>query len=168
MTQVLCSDDGQFLVGIDLLGLIHAWNLNTKSRVSIRIADEKVIQITMAKHYPYLAISMESGQIKLFNLVDGMEISTIECNAIKIRQLAFTPDDRILAGASWEGDIYFWNVETSQLENTIGGYFTPANNMQVSPDNKFLVAGIGSQVKLFNPANLQEIQSLNGNFYAGN
>jgi WD40 repeat protein len=163
--HVACSQDGKYLVGVDSNGLLQVWDLDTNSKISKQLEEDKVIQFTVANQSHYSAISMDNGQIKLYNLAEGAVISTIQGDSTKIRYLAFSPDDSILAGASWEGEIYLWNTQTGQIENTISGFSTPASLLQVSPDNKYLLVGIGEELKLFDPKSLMEIRSLSGKYY---
>ena len=62
-------------------------------------------------HYVY-------RRIRLWDLKTGMEIRTISESKFEISGVAFSPDNRLLAGAGPEGIIKLWNIKTGRLERS--------------------------------------------------
>lgn len=62
-------------------------------------------------HYIYI-------RIKLWDLKTGMEVRTLSEPKFEISGIAFSPDNRLLAGAGPEGIIKLWNVKTGRLDRS--------------------------------------------------
>ena len=62
-------------------------------------------------HYVY-------RRIRVWNLKTGIEIRIISEPKFEISGIAFSPDNRLLAGAGPEGIIKLWNVKTGLLERS--------------------------------------------------
>lgn len=55
--------------------------------------------------------------------------------------LAFTPDDKVLASASYDGKVRLWDVATGNLLHRLGGHDPYPTSLAVSPDGKVVAAG---------------------------
>jgi WD40 repeat protein len=54
--------------------------------------------------------------------------------------LAFSPDSRLLASASWSGKLMIWDAETGNLLHTLSGHAHPVSALAFSPDSRLLVS----------------------------
>jgi WD40 repeat protein len=72
-------------------------------------------------HYVY-------SRVKLWDLKTGLEIRTINEPKLEISGVAFSPDNRFLAGAGPEGIIKLWNVATGRLERSFPAPSAPKQN----------------------------------------
>ncbi|MCH8149417.1 MAG: WD40 repeat domain-containing protein [Planctomycetes bacterium] len=69
-----------------------------------------------------------------------------------ITSLAFSPDDKTLATASWDQSVKLWNMETGKLIAALSGHKQPVSAIAFSPDGRTLAsATYGSQEMLTIP-----------------
>lgn len=92
--------------------------------------DEEVRAISLSSDGKLLASSevgfTQSGnqfqyvykRVKVWDLKTGSVIRTIDEPKFELRGIAFSPDNRYLAGAGPEGIIKLWSVDTGRLERS--------------------------------------------------
>lgn len=84
------------------------------------------------------------GQISLFEMSDGREITAFAAHENVITRLAYSPDGRYLASSSIDRSIRIWDTETRALEQALtledprGGEVLA---IAYSPDGKYLASG---------------------------
>jgi WD40 repeat protein len=74
----------------------------------------------------------------------------------------FSPDGKLLAGSSWDGDARIWDVATArQMGPPLRGHFVGVNRVQFTPDNRtLLTSGDDISARLWSVANGQELVTI--------
>ena len=77
------------------------------------LASSDVGFTTSGNQYQYIY-----KRIKIWNLKTGERVFALDQPGFEINGVAFTPDNRLLAGAGADGIIKFWNVKSGQEERS--------------------------------------------------
>ncbi|MGQ9863279.1 MAG: caspase family protein [Bacteroidia bacterium] len=87
---------------------------------------------------PYLASSDIQGQVRLWQLPEGLNFATLKADTQGVRGLAFTPDNRYLVCAGKGGEISIWSLTTKTLEKRFN---LPASwwSVDISPNGQYMV-----------------------------
>src|SRR3989442_3228876 len=82
-------------------------------------------------------------------------------HAGEILSVAFAPDDKLLASASYGGTVKLWNVATRQAALTLIGHSGPVARATFAPDGKLMAAtGADGTLRLWPAPSLREIQNV--------
>ena len=74
------------------------------------------------------------------------EVRTLTGHQEAVTAIAFSPDNHLLASASMDTTVRFWEVDSGQSSRTLKGEPKKwANCLVFSPDGKLLAAGGGGQ-----------------------
>lgn len=86
-----------------------------------------------------------------------------DAHSTTIRSVAFSPDGTILASASYDHTIKFWDVKTRKLIRTLTGHTSSLRIIQFSPDGKLLASSsTDNTVRLWNVATGKTVHVLSG------
>lgn len=85
-----------------------------------------------------LVLAFREGGVRLVEISSGAELHVFD---VALHQLELSLDGALLAGASVDGELYIWNVESGELmhEMTLDGM---ANNLTFAPDGKTLAVEV--------------------------
>jgi WD40 repeat protein len=76
--------------------------------------------------------------------------------------LAITPDGQNFISGNLQGEIQLWNLQTGEVQKTIGKHSESVDTILISPDGKTLVSGDGKTIKIWNLRTDQMNTSLSG------
>lgn len=121
-----------------------------------------------------LAIAMiDEGKLNLWNI----RISNLICriDTCSIDSLAFSPDDKTLAGACWDAPIKLWEVKTGNFLHNLGEADADFIDVEFSPDGKTVAGATSSYsdidrhtVKLWNVETHDLLHSFKGGYVSDN
>ena len=78
-----------------------------------------------------------------------------------VEDVAFSPDGKTLAMASYEGNVQLWDVATGKLLETLKGHSSAVQAVVFSPDGRTLASGSTDQtVRLWNVETRRELMQL--------
>ena len=103
------------------------------------------------------------GEVKLWSLRDGVLalVSTMVGHSDSIYAVAFSPDARTLATASYDKLIKLWDVATGQELKTLKDHIDAVYAVAFTPDGKRLIsAGADRTVKVWNPETGEKLYTL--------
>lgn len=91
------------------------------------------------------------NNIQLYDLHKKQLLNTLEGHLKPVKSITFSPDGRILASGSDDGQIRIWDWETGNLMYIFSEHSAAVNTVAISPDNQFLATGsVDKTVALFN------------------
>lgn len=124
----------------------------------------------------YLLTCSDDKTARLWNAATGTLLFTYripigEANEGKIYACSLSPDGRIAAlggrtGFDWDGElcIYLVNTQTGSIIHRIKGFHNTINDLEFSPDGKWLCASLGGNngVRIFDTRGWVEYKKLEG------
>jgi len=87
-----------------------------------------------------LAIGTAFGEVELWDVDSGKQLSTLHVEGFGITQVEFLPSGKILAVAG-DRDLQLWNVQTRKLERVLEGHRTTIRSLALSPDGHTMATG---------------------------
>jgi WD40 repeat protein len=98
--------------------------------------------VGMAGHHQ-LATGDRSGDVRLWD-IDSIgerdELITVRGHEQPVSMLAFSPDGRLVATASWDKSIRLWDLKAKTLLRLLSGHADSATNVKFSPDGRRLAS----------------------------
>ena len=80
--------------------------------------------------------------------------ATLEGHTDIVWSVAFSPNGKMLASASWDQSVRLWNVNTGRLLHTLTGHTNEVMSVAFSPDGNTLASGSwDGTIRLWNPRN---------------
>ena len=136
------SEDGErFRTGSSRT--IRSWDIKTGTAL-----DTVMLQSSVARAYSLspngkilASVGSDKPQIvKLWDLPDGSERTTLIGHTWAVETLTFSQDNSLLATGGREGEIYVWDVETGHRKKTLEGYQISVKALAFSPDSSTLAS----------------------------
>jgi WD40 repeat protein len=115
------------------------------------LGEQQAVHLTVSPDGGTLAIGGSRGNVELRDLTGGRPARTIADHPSTVRQVAFSPDGRLLATIT-AGDtlVRLWDAATGELLASLNGHAEPPNALAFSPDGRTLAsAGVDGLVTLW-------------------
>ncbi len=137
------SKDGKTLVSVNSDENIRLWNPYTGEQLKTIKQNRKLEVVQYSPDGRIFACSECYGKatVLLFDADTGELLHDLKMpgHADWVTDFLFSPDGQTLSVKTC-GEIYFWNVNTGELEKTITGYSDVVSSVAYSPDGKILVS----------------------------
>lgn len=126
------GNDNEFYAGSAKLIILDARS-GKRLRVSAVSGD---LNALVPSSGPYLATVDSTEAVHFLNTAAGTMANMSIPPEQNIWRLAFSPDSKLLAGASWKGDIGLWDMQTGAKLRTLGRHTEFVKQIAFSPDGK--------------------------------
>jgi WD40 repeat protein len=108
-------------------------------------------------------VTVQAGAVLLWDVAAGLEKALLLGHGGPVAGLAFAPDGRTLATASFDKTIKLWDVAAARERTTLHGHTAPVFTVAFSGDGKRLASGaVDGIVKVWDPAAGQLLLSCKG------
>ncbi|BAY62371.1 WD-40 repeat-containing protein [Calothrix brevissima NIES-22] len=88
-----------------------------------------------------LAVGDAKGEIRLYRIADGEQISVCRGHDDWVRSIAFSPNGKIIVSGSEDKRLGIWNVNTGQCIQMLSGDAHRIRSVAFSPDGRFFASG---------------------------
>ena len=137
------SKDGKMLVSVNSDENVRLWNPHTGELLKTIKQDRDLEEVLYSPDGRIFACSEEYGKatVLLFDADTGQLLHDLKMpgHAEWVTDFLFSPDGQTLT-VKTQDEIYFWNVNTGELEMTITGYSDVVSSVVYSPDGKTLAS----------------------------
>ncbi len=137
------SKDGRTLVSVNSDENIRLWNPHTGEQLKTIKQDRKLEVVQYSPDGRIFACSEDYGEatVLLFDADTGELLHDLKMpgHAEWVTGFLFSPDGQTLAVKTCD-EIYFWDVNTGELEKTITGYSDVVSSVAYSPDGRTLAS----------------------------
>ncbi len=165
VNQVAVHPDGRRLVATATNGAILIWDLDDGGRLLRDLSDPAfpVRSVRFSPDGALLAISSESGSVRVFNTDDYRSAGQVIDDGGDVRGLAFSPDGRVLATGSFGHSVKLWNVGSWSLRAELEGHDNSIWSVDISPDGRYVAsASADHTIRLWDMATGALCTTLNG------
>lgn len=168
VTSVAGSHDNRFLASGSDDKTIKLWNLETGNELRTMSGYSNYVEdVVFSLDDQFLATSTYNGKIVVWKIDKKGEFLKMQAhtsaNSEQVRDLAFSPNGKLLASASDDNTIRLWNPRTGDLIRTLEAHSDNVTSVAISPDGKLLASGSDDKtVKLWNLETGNEITTFLG------
>ncbi|MEH2226531.1 WD40 repeat domain-containing protein [Nostoc sp.] len=159
VVHVAISADGKVLLRRYNDQPVQLWNLQTGEELGVvNLGAEYANPLALNSTGSMLA-AVELGQIALWDVKTNKMIYSFTHDSEWIKQIVFSPDDRILASGGYDHTIKLWNVQTNCEIKTLETY-SSIMDLAFSPSETIL-ASVSSDgtIRLWDLETMEEIHS---------
>lgn len=137
------SSDSKTLVSVNSDENVRLWNPHTGEQLKTIERNRELEVVQYSPDGKIFACSEDYGEptVLLFDADTGELLHDLKMpgHAEWVTGFQFSPDGQTLA-VKTENEIYFWDVNTRELEKTITGYSDVVSSIAYSPDGKTLAS----------------------------
>ncbi|MEH2127972.1 pentapeptide repeat-containing protein [Nostoc sp.] len=159
VAHVAMSADGKVLLRRYNEQPVQLWNLQTGEELGVvNLGAEYPNPLALNSTGSMLA-AVERGKIALWDVKTNTMIYSFTHDSEWIKQIVFSPDDRILASGGYDHTIKLWNVQTNCEIKTLETY-SSIMDLAFSPSETILVSvSSDGTIRLWDLETMEEIHS---------
>jgi len=133
---VAISSDGNTIVSADANGIIQIL-----PRCGFKGHSRCINSVVITPDGECLISGSYDKRIKIWSLITGEEIDTLNSHVGSVKSLAVSPSGDLLVSGGADKTIKLWDLNTRKEVHTITGHLNDVNDLVFSPDGQFLVSG---------------------------
>lgn len=161
VTALAFSPDGRMLASAQwVYGEVKVWDVETGKQLLTLSHDYSVYAVVFSPDGELLATGGRgpswTGEVRLWNVLTGQQISVFKGHTREVHTLAFSPDGRLLASGADDATVKLWMVETGWVR-TLRGHENPVVSVVFSPDGKRLISSDLRSLIIWDVDNGEEI-----------
>jgi WD40 repeat protein/tRNA A-37 threonylcarbamoyl transferase component Bud32 len=176
LSRVALSPDGSMFASITGEGVVYLWETETfrqirrfrgyngndeQSDAATFSPDSKRLAISSRGMTYYGALRATSGVVRVWDVLTGRAVSTLEGHDGPVPAVAFGADGMRLASAGWDGTVKVWEVATGRLAMSLRGHDGGVNDAAFGPDGtRIASAGQDGTVRIWETSTGQEVLTL--------
>lgn len=163
------SPDGRILANGRSNGTVEIWNLETEQCFRTnRVGEAEVTAVALSPSNRLLAAAAWTESdgnmrraVRIFDLATGERLASFA--DVPSGALAFSPDERLLAGNGYDFTVILWDLEKRERVADLKGHRWEILSLAFSPDGAALVSGsIDNTVRIWDVAARRESAVLKG------
>ncbi len=159
VVRIAFTPDGKVIACVDFHGRIRLLDANTEEllrtiNAQIRKEDKKPLIIGVACSPDSNTIISRQNGLNSFGLVDntirmwdidtGKLLRTLSGHTQHVNDMAFSPDNKIIATGSYDQTVRLWDADTGKLLHILSEQTDRVKSVAFSPDGRVIVSGSGS------------------------
>ncbi|MEM6437206.1 MAG: hypothetical protein AAF773_25620, partial [Cyanobacteria bacterium P01_D01_bin.115] len=146
------SPDGEHWASVDEAGLLNLWSKDGEVLQTLPLEAGFADIVRFHPQEPVLAIAAGNGAertVLLWNWQQDTSTPVDSSGSFPVRDLQFSPDGKLLATASWNGNLDFWDLAGRKQHSFFAGIEGPLNAMHFSPNGQLIALTSGPSTLLF-------------------
>ncbi|MEM7066524.1 MAG: TIR domain-containing protein [Cyanobacteria bacterium P01_B01_bin.77] len=146
------SPDGEFWASVSQDGTLQLWSKDGEVLQTLPLETGFADIVRFHPQEPVVAIATGKGPERTVLLWHWQQDTLTPLNtsgSFQVRDLQFSPDGKVLATASWHGNLAFWDLAGNQQSSFFAGINGPLNAMEFSPNSQLMALTSGPSTLLF-------------------
>jgi WD40 repeat protein len=141
INSICVSPDGKFLAGGSVNGKVIVWNLASNKSTVLYESDNSIQVLKYNRTGSRIIFGNKTGTLGIINLRTN-KIYTIKAHTARITDIALSPDNTLLATASYDGTIKIWNANNLNIRPVeIRAHEAWAHSLAFDRNGRYLVSG---------------------------
>ena len=141
--EIAYSPDGKYLAVASSIG---TWLYNSRTGAELNLLTGHTYGTTSIAFSPD-GLTLATGgdwpdrSIRVWDTATGAHKQTLDVIAFDGRSLAYSPDGKMLVGATYDKKVRLWNAVTGTPILTLEGHTSSITSVAISPDGRTLASG---------------------------
>ena len=136
------SPDGALLASIGEDREVKIWDVDRRLVWRSLSLQGQGSDVVFSPEDPFIAYT-EGRTVQIYDYEREEKVDTYSGPKHQVWRCAFSSDGRYIAGGGWEGSIWIWDVDTSELIWMFQAHQGPVDSLAWTPDNRYLIS-VGS------------------------
>ncbi|MDF5708990.1 MAG: serine/threonine protein kinase [Nostoc sp. S4] len=133
---------------------------------SLQGHENSVLSVAITPDGKTIASSGDDRKIKLWNLVTGKQISSLNTYSRQVNIVVISPDGKTLVSGGDDSTIKVWNLATGRQIRTLTGHSDSVHALAIAADSQTLISGSDDNtIKIWDLVTGEQIKTLVGHTF---